>query len=62
MRDTMTEPHLHEMLDDPIVRLVMARDRITPDDVRAEMMAARVRLARRAAAQRQDADRRVAAA
>jgi hypothetical protein len=29
------EPPLDEVLDDPIVRLVMARDRLLPDDVKA---------------------------
>jgi hypothetical protein len=35
------EPSLDEVFDDPIVRLVMARDRILPDEVRAYVDAAR---------------------
>jgi hypothetical protein len=38
------EPPLDEMFDDPIVRLVMARDRLLPDDVRAYVEAAVRRL------------------
>jgi hypothetical protein len=40
------EPSLDEMLEDPIVRLVMARDRLRPDDVRAYVEAAVRRLGR----------------
>jgi hypothetical protein len=35
------EPPLDEVFDDPIVRLVMARDRTPPDEVRAYVDAAR---------------------
>jgi hypothetical protein len=34
------EPPLHEVLDDPIVRLVMERDRLTREEVRAQIAAA----------------------
>ncbi len=47
MREDRMEPRLDEMLDDPIVRLVMARDRLSPDRVRAEMTEAAERLSRR---------------
>jgi hypothetical protein len=40
------EPPLDEVLDDPIVRLVMARDRLMPDDVKAYVDAAMRRLRR----------------
>jgi hypothetical protein len=40
------EPPLGEILDDPIVRLVMARDRLLPDDVKAFVEAAVRRLRR----------------
>jgi hypothetical protein len=40
------EPPLDEVLDDPIVRLVMARDRLLPDDVKAYVGAAMQRLRR----------------
>jgi hypothetical protein len=45
------EPPLDEVLDDPIVRLVMSRDRLTRDEVRAQIEAARqqLRKGRRAA-------------
>lgn len=33
--DTILEPTLSDLLDDPIVRLVMASDGVTPADVRA---------------------------
>ena len=35
------EPPLDEVFDDPIVRLVIARDRILPDEVQACVDAAR---------------------
>ena len=38
------EPPLGEVLDDPIVRLIMARDRLLPDEVRAHVEVARRRL------------------
>lgn len=44
MREDRMEPPLEEMLDDPIVRLVLARDRLTPDAVRAAMRDAALRL------------------
>jgi hypothetical protein len=34
------EPQLDEVLDDPIVRLVMVRDRLTREEVRAQLDAA----------------------
>lgn len=40
------EPPLDEVLDDPIVRLVMARDRLMPGDVKAYVDAAMRRLRR----------------
>jgi hypothetical protein len=40
------EPPLDEVLDDPIVRLVMARDRLMPDDVKAYVDAVVRRLRR----------------
>ena len=38
-----TEPSLTELLSDPICRLVMARDSLKFEDVRAEMLLARQR-------------------
>jgi hypothetical protein len=38
------EPPLDEVLDDPIVRLVMARDRLTREEVRVHIEAARQQL------------------
>ena len=38
------EPQLDEMLSDPVVRLVMARDGVTLDDMRNVVSAARSRL------------------
>lgn len=38
------EPPLDEVLDDPIVRLVMARDRLPPEKVRDHVEAIRCRL------------------
>jgi hypothetical protein len=38
------EPPLDEVLDDPIVRLVMARDRLTREEVRVHIEAARRQL------------------
>ena len=38
------EPALDEVLDDPIVRLVMARDRLPPEEVRAHVEAVAARL------------------
>ena len=35
------EPALSELFDDHVMRLVMARDRLNPDEVRAEVEAAR---------------------
>jgi len=32
--DTVTEPTLQELLDEPIVRLVMAADHVRPDELR----------------------------
>jgi hypothetical protein len=40
------EPPLDELFEDPIVRLVMARDRLLPDDVKAYVEAAIRRLRR----------------
>jgi hypothetical protein len=52
------EPALDDLLDDPIVRLVMARDRLAPETVRCHFEAARRSLrARRDIATRDDADR-----
>jgi hypothetical protein len=34
------EPHLDDMLSDPIVAMVMQRDRVSPDDVMSVMRAA----------------------
>ncbi|ACJ00492.1 hypothetical protein [Rhodospirillum centenum] len=39
------EPTLSEMLDDPLVRLVMARDGVHPDEVRTLIAATTARLA-----------------
>ncbi len=44
------EPPLEEMLDDPIVRLVMRRDGIGPDEVLSTLEAAYRRLKRSARA------------
>ena len=41
------EPPIDEMLADPIVRLVMRRDRIGPGEVRAAIEAARRKLSLR---------------
>jgi len=41
-----SEPSLDELLNDPIVHLVMVRDRISPKDVRATISAQRERLKR----------------
>ncbi|HZB91838.1 MAG TPA: hypothetical protein VE397_10380 [Stellaceae bacterium] len=41
------EPPLDEVLDDPIVRLVMARDGLPPEEVRAHIESARRRLQQR---------------
>jgi hypothetical protein len=38
------EPPLDEVLDDPIVRLVMARDRLTREEVRVHIEAVRQQL------------------
>ena len=38
------EPPLDEVLDDPIVRLVMARDRLKREEVQAQIEAAQQRL------------------
>lgn len=38
------EPSLVEILNDPIVHLVMARDGLTPKDVWPQLLAARARL------------------
>ncbi|MFM2045916.1 MAG: hypothetical protein RLY86_4492 [Pseudomonadota bacterium] len=45
--DLLREPTLHQLIDDPLVRLVMARDGLSPDEVRRVMEAAATRLARR---------------
>ena len=58
--DPNREPKLHEMLNDPLVRLVMARDGLSPDQVRRVVEDASERLARRDA-DRRDAGRRDAA-
>lgn len=34
------EPHLDDMLNDPIVAMVMQRDRVSPDEVMSVMRAA----------------------
>lgn len=34
------EPHLDDMLSDPIIAMVMQRDRVSPDDVMSVMRAA----------------------
>ncbi|MFC7332485.1 hypothetical protein [Rhodocista pekingensis] len=49
------EPTLSEMLDDPLVRLVMARDGVRPDEVRTLIAATAARLAARSAARSADA-------
>ena len=41
------EPPLDEVLNDPIVRLVMARDGLPPEEARAHIEAARRRLRER---------------
>jgi len=38
------EPHIHEMMTDPIVRLVMRRDNLGPADVWAAVNRARAAL------------------
>ena len=48
------EPELEEMLDDPIVRLVMRRDGIGPDEVLHTLEAAYRRLRRSRAADSRD--------
>lgn len=50
------EPTLSEMLDDPLVRLVMARDGVRPDEVRTLIAATAARLAARSAAAHTPAD------
>lgn len=42
------EPHIHEMMTDPIVRLVMRRDNLGPADVWAAIDRARAALHGRA--------------
>lgn len=42
------EPPLRDLLDDPLTRLVMHRDRLRPADVEAAMRCARERLGSRA--------------
>lgn len=42
--DPRREPQLDEMLSDPVVRLVMARDGVTLDDMRDVVSSARSRL------------------
>ncbi|MEQ8229895.1 MAG: hypothetical protein RIA64_17560 [Rhodospirillales bacterium] len=42
--DPRREPQLDDMLSDPVVRLVMARDGVTLDDMRDVVSAARSRL------------------
>ncbi|MBL8806937.1 MAG: hypothetical protein JNN22_08840 [Rhodospirillales bacterium] len=39
------EPRLSEILDDPVIHAVMARDRITREDLLAQIAAVRERLA-----------------
>jgi len=41
------EPPLDEVFDDHIVRLVMARDRLAPEEVRTQVEAARHQLRKR---------------
>jgi hypothetical protein len=41
------EPPLDEVFDEHIVRLVMARDRLAPEEVRTQVEAARNRLLKR---------------
>ncbi len=48
------EPRLEEVMADPLVRLVMARDGITPDDLRDVMNEARSRLLMRSLIQADD--------
>lgn len=38
------EPDLDEVINDPIVRMVMARDGVTMDEIKEVMMLARARL------------------
>ncbi len=40
----MGEPHIHEMMTDPIVRLVMQRDKLGPADVWAAVNQGRAAL------------------
>ncbi|WP_162937531.1 hypothetical protein [Indioceanicola profundi] len=47
MSEHIREPKLHELLDDPLVRLVMARDGLSPDEVRRVVEATSDRLSRR---------------
>ena len=42
------EPHIHDMITDPIVRLVMRRDNLGPADVWAAIDRARIALRGRA--------------
>lgn len=42
--DPRREPQLDDVLSDPVVRLVMARDGVTLDDMRDVVSAARSRL------------------
>ncbi|MEQ8504907.1 MAG: hypothetical protein RIB80_06235 [Rhodospirillales bacterium] len=42
--DPRREPQLDDMLSDPVVRLVMARDGVTLDDMRDVVSSARSRL------------------
>jgi hypothetical protein len=59
------EPPLNEVFDDPIVRLLMARDGLPPDEARAYVERVRAALrvrTRRAAAERQGGARREAMA
>ncbi len=47
MKDTVwtgREPTLREMLEDPLVRLLMDRDRVTREDLLAVLHGARTRL------------------
>ncbi len=53
------EPNLSDLLADPIVHLVIRRDRLTPEDVRAAVRVAQVRL--RSTAQGAAGDRLTAA-
>jgi hypothetical protein len=46
------EPSFLEALDDPIVRLVMARDGLEPDDVKARMTRMALALRNRASRKR----------